>query len=85
MELKGKVAALVTARFRGDRRAAFAHYAPSGRLDRAALTRVLEDADVGNMFTRGAWTQGIMERLDVDRDGVLTWDEFTRGIAARSA
>lgn len=85
LELKTRVTQLVNTRFRGDRRAAFNHYAPSGRLDRAALTRVLEDAGVGNMFTRGAWVHGVMEKLDVDRDDVLTWAEFTQGIAARSA
>lgn len=77
-ELRDKVAALVGARFGGDYRAAFGHY--DGNNDRTIskdeLKALLGDAGVGSSWTRWAWAAGIIEELDADGDGLISWPEF---------
>ncbi len=81
-ELKTKVGALVNQRFGGDYKAAFDHYDGShdGGVNRDELVQLLADAGVGNAFTRGMWADGIMEKLDLDKDGRIQWSEFQNGI-----
>src|SRR4051794_41345307 len=69
-ELTEKVTALVRDRFGGDYGKAFAHYDANkdGRIDRAELGRMLEDAGIGSWLTRGAWASGIVAALDADKD-----------------
>lgn len=74
--LRAKIRALVAKRYAGSFRALFDHYAASGNPDRAALTSLLEDADVGNFFTRGMWADGVMKRVDTNHDGRISWEEF---------
>jgi Ca2+-binding EF-hand superfamily protein len=77
-ELTGKVAKLVRERFGGDYGKAFAHYDSDGdgRIDRAELGRMLEDAGIGTWLTRGAWASGIVAALDADKDGTISGPEF---------
>lgn len=78
-ELQEKVTNLVDARFGGDWTKAFQHYAGVGSasgVDRRGLSQLLEDAGVGNRLTRGAWTSGVMDVLDANSDGSITWAEF---------
>lgn len=49
----------------------------TGRLEVEELTVVLEEAGVGNKFTRGFWVKGILARLDTDRDDAISWDDFS--------
>jgi hypothetical protein len=82
-ELVNKVARLVTRAFHGDTRAAFNHYAGAdGQVDRVELARLLEDAGIGNGFTRAFWVDGIMERVDQapngNGNGKVSWPEFNR-------
>jgi Ca2+-binding EF-hand superfamily protein len=54
----------------------------TGCLEPEELQRVLEDADIGNKFTRGMWVKGILARLDRDRDNALSWDDFAQVLDA---
>jgi Ca2+-binding EF-hand superfamily protein len=77
-EVDDKVTALVRSRFGGDYRAAFAHYDSdgSGAIDRAELTALLKDAGIGSGLTRWAWAKGILEEMDTDADGGISWAVF---------
>ena len=76
LELIGKVKGLVAGRFDGNYRAAFDHYGEGGRMNEDGLERLLKDAGIGNFATRGTWTAAIMERLDEDRDGFVSFAEL---------
>lgn len=54
----------------------------AGQLDRSELTRLLSDANVGNMFTRGAWVAAVFDQLDKDRSAGLTLGELDGVLAA---
>jgi EF-hand domain pair len=77
-ELKQKVSALVATKFGGDYKKAFDHYDADhdGGVDKSELGRLLSDAGVGNAFTRGAWTSGIITKLDSSKDAKIEWSEF---------
>ena len=77
-ELADKVSRLVQGRFGGDYLKAFAHYDANGdgRIDRAELGHLLEDAGIGNWVTRGAWADGIIAALDTSQDGTISGPEF---------
>ncbi len=88
MELVTKVKMLLQARMGRDDitalREGFEAYDcnQSGCLEPEELQRVLEDADIGNKFTRGMWVKGILARLDRDRDNALSWDDFSQVLDA---
>jgi len=46
------------------------------RIDKAELSKLLSDIDIGNRLTRGAWAKGIIERLDANLDSTISWEEF---------
>ncbi len=77
-ELTHKVTKLIQERFGGDYNRAFAHYDTNGdgRIDKAELGRLLEDAGIGNWLTRGAWSSGIIAALDADKDSTISGPEF---------
>ncbi len=76
LELIGKVQGLVAERFEGNYKSAFDHYGDGGRMDEDGLERLLKDAGVGNFATRGSWTAAIVEKLDGDRDGFISFAEL---------
>jgi Ca2+-binding EF-hand superfamily protein len=77
-ELADKVEALVRARFGGDYRAAFGHYDAdrNGLVSKAELKALLKDAGIGSGLTRWAWADGVIDALDADGDGHISWPEF---------
>jgi calcium-binding protein CML len=77
-ELRDKVAALVGAKFGGDYAAAFGHYDANrdGVISKNELKVLLADAGVGSGWTRWAWVAGVVEELDADGDGFISWPEF---------
>jgi Ca2+-binding EF-hand superfamily protein len=77
-EIDDKVTALVKTRFDGDYKAAFAYYDAddNGMIDKDELKSLLKDAGIGSGLTRWAWAQGIMERVDSNGDGGISWAEF---------
>ena len=79
IELKTKIAALVRDNFGGDYRKAFAYYDPDqDGISSDELSQLLEEAGVGNVFTRSSWVSGILEKVDVDQNGRVSWVEFER-------
>jgi EF hand domain-containing protein len=77
-ELKRKVAALAETKFGGDYKKAFDHYDGDrdGRMTKDEIKSLLSDAGVGNMITRGAWADGILDKLDMNHDRGVSWAEF---------
>lgn len=77
-EVEEKVSALVASRFGGDYRAAFAHYDSDGdgAIRKDELKLLLADAGIGSGLTRWAWASGILDELDTDGDGGISWAEF---------
>jgi len=75
-ELVAKVRALVAGRFDGNYKTAFDHYGNGGRIDVDGLGRLLKDAGVGNFATRGTWVAAIIDKLDGDRDGFISFAEL---------
>jgi len=77
-QLEEKVAALVEARFGGDYRKAFDHSDSNhdGKVGKDELMALLQDAGIGNFLTRSTWAAGVIEQLDTDGDGRISWPEF---------
>ncbi|MBZ0118659.1 MAG: EF-hand domain-containing protein [Sandaracinaceae bacterium] len=50
------------------------------KINRDELSKLLEDAGVGNGLTRGMWVNGVMDKMDSDSDGLITWEEYERAI-----
>ncbi len=69
LELKTKLGLLAT-------KLLFNKYGQDGHINKSQLITLLADADIGNIFTRGAWASGIIAELDKNNDGVLTIQEF---------
>ncbi|MDI1243573.1 MAG: EF-hand domain-containing protein [bacterium] len=76
VELVRKVQGMVAERFDGNYKTAFDQYGRDGLMDEKGLERLLKDAGVGNFATRGTWTAAIMEKLDGDRDGFISFAEL---------
>jgi hypothetical protein len=82
--LREKIRALVARRYGNSFVALFNHYGAHGA-DHAALVQLLEDADVGNIFTRGLWADGVMKRVDANHDGLISWEEFASIVSLPSS
>jgi Ca2+-binding EF-hand superfamily protein len=85
-ELVQKVQALLTKRFGNTNpesmRKLFDAYDRDGdgKIEGRELERLLEDAGVGNAFTRGAWVKGIIAAMDENSDKRIDWAEFSKAI-----
>ena len=82
-ELQEKLTKFVEDHFDGDYDAAFEHFDQDGdeRINRSELSEALKDIGVGNFLTRGAWVEGIMEKLDQSpQDGKLSHEELIDGV-----
>jgi hypothetical protein len=78
-ELTDKVNRLIKDRFGGDWHKAFEHYdsdKQDGRISKAELGLLLQDAGIGNWLTRGAWADGIIAALDANQDSAISGPEF---------
>jgi len=81
-ELVTKIQALMKSRFgatdSGARRSLFEAYDANsdGQICRSELAKLLDDAGVGNAFTRGFWTKGVLARLDSDENETISYEEF---------
>lgn len=77
-ELKQKVGKLVAEKFGGDYKKVFDHYDvdKTGSVGKSELVKLLSDAGVGNGLTRGAWANGIIDKLDRNDDKAIEWTEF---------
>jgi hypothetical protein len=73
-----KVAALVKERYEGSYRAAFDHYDEDndGKMSNRELVDLLYDAEIGIRFTRWAIALKVVQTLDTDGDGLVSWEEF---------
>jgi hypothetical protein len=87
-EVGRKVDDLVRSRFGGDYKKAFSHYAGSnGEVSRAGVKQLLRDAGVGSDIpipfvgtTRDAYADGLMDKFDTNKNGSVSWSEFTGGL-----
>ena len=77
-QVEEKVAALVEAKFGGDYQKAFEHYDSNhdGKVSKDELMTLLQEAGIGNFLTRSTWAAGVIEQLDTDGDGRISWPEF---------
>lgn len=77
-ELIAKLERHVDAAYDGDYRKAFDHYDRDGdgRVAIDELHDLLTDAGVGTRWTWKIWARGIMDALDSDKDGKISWPEF---------
>jgi Ca2+-binding EF-hand superfamily protein len=85
-ELIGKIQALLEKKY-GDSslesmRKLFDAYDSNGdgKIDPGELEQLLADAGVGNRFTRGLWTKGVVDALDENADRAIDWDEFHKAV-----
>src|SRR5207302_4452611 len=81
LELRKKLRQLQDARYGGDRQKLFDAYDKNANraLDKEEVTRMLGDAGVGNGLTRGLWADGMIDRLDTNKDRAVDWAEFQNG------
>ena len=79
-EVVRKAAQLARDRFEGDYRKMFDHYAQklprTAQIDSDELTKLFEDADIGQFLTRGQWANSVMDELDTNHDGFISYLEF---------
>jgi hypothetical protein len=76
-ELKEKVGKLVKAKFNDDYKLAFDHYAGKDNSVGADEIKILlADANVGTFLTRGRWVDGILEKIDKNKNNKIEWAEF---------
>ena len=77
-DLRERLAALVGTRFGGDYKAAFTHYDADrdGMIRKEELKSLLGDAGMAGSWSRWAWVEKIIETLDANGDGVISWTEF---------
>ena len=47
-----------------------------GKISKRELTQLLKDVEIGNSFTRGAWVNGIIDKVDLNADRAISWEEF---------
>jgi len=52
-----------------------------GHICRSELTRLLEDAGIGNALTRGFWVKGVIAKLDTDDTQTISYEEFEAVVA----
>lgn len=83
-ELIEKVTRLVSSRYGGTGveawRSAFDAFDHDGdgRIDADELGALLEQAGIGNAFTRGAWTSGVMTEINTSGTGKISFAELMR-------
>ena len=52
-----------------------------GSICRSELSRLLDDAGIGNALTRGFWVKGVLAKLDTNDSKTICYDEFEAVIA----
>lgn len=72
----------VRATYEGSYRKCFIAYDvdADNKIGTTELEYLLADAGIGNRLTRGAWAKGIIDQLDGDLDGRISWEEFESAI-----
>lgn len=81
-----KVTALVARKpWFGDWRKCFDFYDvdADGRISNLELTLLLVDAGVGNWWTRSEWARRIVEVMDANADGKISFEEFLAEVEAK--
>jgi Ca2+-binding EF-hand superfamily protein len=80
-----KVTELVKSAYGGNWRKAFAIYDvdADGRISNLELTLLLVDAGVGNWWTRSEWARRIVEVMDANADGKISFEEFLAEVEAK--
>jgi len=55
-----------------------------GKINSDELDGLLKAADIGSAISRGFWVRGIINRMDTDGDGMISWDEYLHAIRSAS-
>lgn len=72
-----KLKRLCAERFGDDAKRMFDNYAVNENIDRNGLLKVLEEADIGGRFTRGIYATKVMEEIDKNNDGLISFVELS--------
>ena len=85
-ELIDRLRAHVAANYAGSFRKCFLAYDvdADNKISATELGYLLSDARVGNVLTRSMWVKGVIDRLDADKDGCISWEEFEQAIQGRA-
>ena len=77
-DLRERLAALVAKRFAGDYKAAFTHYDADrdGMIRKEELKNLLGDAGMAGSWSRWAWVEKVIDEVDTNGDGIISWSEF---------
>jgi len=51
-----------------------------GRIAAAELEHLLGDADIGTIFTRGYWVEGVLKKMDTGGADGISWEEYESAI-----
>lgn len=80
-ELVTKLARLVKKKYGGNPKNAFdSHAGPDGLMSKSELKDLLEEAGIGYGVTRGTWAEKIIETVDTNGDGKISWLEYQAAI-----
>ena len=81
-ELVRKITAHVAERYGGDYRRAFdsQDLDRNGRVSRSELLGFLTACGVGTFATRSLWADAVLAELDLDRDGGISFEEFSAAL-----
>ena len=86
-KLLALVQTYVDTTFGGDMQRAFGHYAKEDVVDKAGVTRMLEDAGVKDAFGFLKWLAIpglVMKHFDTNGDGAIDAAEFDKGLESES-
>lgn len=69
---------LIDTKYGGDYKKAFDHYAKDGAVDKNGVRQLVIDAGYGGTFDpTSTIVDKIMEAVDANKDGKITWEEFS--------
>lgn len=81
LDVARRIDGLVKQKYDGDYLKGFNAYAKQGKVGPKEVDKLLKDANVGSWLTRGAYTEALIKRFDITKDGFVSVTELTAGLA----